>query len=79
MSLRPSLAFNPRHRRLSTPSDAFQLHPAIALNGPSTLSLADHADVKPGDVIQCVHFVKRKAVVEKVATGGARVVERQPR
>ncbi|EEH58762.1 uncharacterized protein MICPUCDRAFT_15560, partial [Micromonas pusilla CCMP1545] len=43
------------------------------------VSLADHADVKPGDVIQCVHFVKRKAVVEKVATGGARVVERQPR
>ena len=25
-SLRPSHAFNPRHRRLSTPSDAFQLH-----------------------------------------------------
>ena len=30
-SLRPgSLAFNPRPRRLSTPTDAFQLHPAIA-------------------------------------------------
>ena len=27
-SLRPSLAFNPRHRRLSTSTDAFQLHPA---------------------------------------------------
>ena len=30
-SLRPSpLAFNPRPRRLSTPSDAFQLHPDVA-------------------------------------------------
>jgi sister chromatid cohesion protein DCC1 len=27
-SLRPPLAFNPRSRRLSTPSDAFQLHPS---------------------------------------------------
>ena len=27
VSLRPSLAFNPRPRRLSTPTDAFQLHP----------------------------------------------------
>ena len=37
VSLRPSLAFNPRPRRLSTPTDAFQLHPAIALYG-TTLS-----------------------------------------
>ena len=29
VSLRSSLAFNPRHRRLSTPTDAFQLHPDI--------------------------------------------------
>jgi hypothetical protein len=29
VSLRPPLAFNPRHRRLSTPTDAFQLHPDI--------------------------------------------------
>ena len=29
VSLRPHLAFNPRPRRLSTPSDAFQLHPDI--------------------------------------------------
>ena len=30
VSLRPgSLAFNPRPRRLSTPTDAFQLHPAV--------------------------------------------------
>ena len=27
VSLRPSLAFNPRPRRLSTSTDAFQLHP----------------------------------------------------
>ena len=32
-SLRPSLAFNPRPRCLSTPPDAFQLHPDIALYG----------------------------------------------
>jgi hypothetical protein len=30
-SLRPSLAFNPRPRRLSTPSNAYELHPDIAL------------------------------------------------
>ena len=29
VSLRPHLAFNPRPRRLSTPTDAFQLHPDI--------------------------------------------------
>jgi hypothetical protein len=29
VSLRPQHAFNPRHRRLSTPTDAFQLHPDI--------------------------------------------------
>jgi len=32
-SLRPHLAVNPRPRRLSTPPDAFQLHPDIALYG----------------------------------------------
>jgi hypothetical protein len=37
VSLRSSLAFKPRPRRLSTPSDAFELHPAIALYG-TTLS-----------------------------------------
>jgi hypothetical protein len=30
VSLRPHLAFNPRPRRLSTSTDAFQLHPDIA-------------------------------------------------
>ena len=38
-SLRLPLAFNPRPRRLSTPSDAFQLHPDLALYG-TTLSAA---------------------------------------
>jgi len=32
-SLRPPLAFNTRPRRLSTPPDAFQLHPDIRLYG----------------------------------------------
>jgi hypothetical protein len=31
VSLRPPLAFNPRPRRLSTPTDAYELHPAIRL------------------------------------------------
>ena len=33
VSLRPPLAFNPRHRRLSTPTDAFQLHPDVRSYG----------------------------------------------
>ena len=32
-SLRPPIAFNARPRRLSTPSDAFELHPDVALCG----------------------------------------------
>jgi hypothetical protein len=32
-SLRPPLAFNPRPRRLSTPSDAFRLHPDVRSYG----------------------------------------------
>jgi hypothetical protein len=32
-SLRPSLAVNPRPRRLSTPTDAFQLHPDVRSYG----------------------------------------------
>ena len=38
VSLLPPLAFKPRPRRLSTPSDAYELHPAIALYG-TTLEL----------------------------------------
>ena len=33
VSLRPTLAFNTRPRRLSTPSDAYELHPNIRLYG----------------------------------------------
>jgi hypothetical protein len=33
VSLRPPPAFNPRPRRLSTPPDAFQLHPDVRLYG----------------------------------------------
>jgi hypothetical protein len=32
VSLRPSLGFNPRPRRLSTPTDAFELHPDATLS-----------------------------------------------
>ena len=38
VSLRPHLAFNPRHRRLSTSSDAFQLHPDFASYGTTLRS-----------------------------------------
>jgi len=34
VSLRPPFPFNPRPRRLSTPTDAFQLHPGRAGRGP---------------------------------------------
>ena len=34
VSLRPSPAFNPRHRRLSTPTDAYELHPALCMEWP---------------------------------------------
>jgi hypothetical protein len=40
-SLRPSLAFNPRPRRLSTPTDAFELHPDIRSYGTA---LSVHRD-----------------------------------
>ena len=42
-----TLAFNPRPRRLSTPSDAFELHPDIRSYGPSTLSIAARISSAP--------------------------------
>ena len=48
-SLRPSLAFNPRPRRLSTPLDAFQLHPSGANRAlPWRLETARHAAAADG-------------------------------
>ena len=44
VSLRPPLAFNPRPRRLSTPTDAFEHHPAIALYGTTTASRRSRTD-----------------------------------
>ena len=38
VSFRPRHGFNPRQRRLSTSTDAFQLHPDVASRGPSTRS-----------------------------------------
>ena len=40
-SLRPPLPFNPRPRRLSTPTDAFQLHPDVALYGTTLRHATD--------------------------------------
>jgi hypothetical protein len=48
VSLRPPLAFNPRHRRLSTPSDAFQLHPDIASYGTTLKETKTKAFSKEG-------------------------------
>jgi hypothetical protein len=44
VSLRPRLAFNTRPRCLSTPTDAFQLHPDVRSYGPSTLSEQNRVD-----------------------------------
>ena len=44
VSLRPPLAFNPRPRRLSTPTDAFEHHPAIASYGTTTASRRSRTD-----------------------------------
>jgi translation initiation factor IF-2 len=38
------------------------------------VNLSGFTDIRPGDVVQCVRFVKKKAAVEKVQTGGSRVV-----
>jgi len=38
VSLRPPLTFNPWPRRLSTPTDAFELHPDIALYGTEAVA-----------------------------------------
>ena len=43
VSLRPLLGFNPRPRRLSTPPDAFQLHPDNHLYGTALEALAEAA------------------------------------
>ena len=47
-SLRPSPhGFNPRPRRLTTPSDAFPLHPDVRSYGPSTLRRAARVQRRP--------------------------------
>jgi translation initiation factor IF-2 len=38
------------------------------------VNLGAFTDIKAGDIVQCVRFVKRKAIVEKIETGGSRVV-----
>ena len=43
--------------------------------GECGVSLEGFDDVRPGDQIQCVTFVMKRAKVEKVDTGGSRVVE----
>jgi translation initiation factor IF-2 len=47
----------------------------VGKGGECGVSLEGFADVRPGDQIQCVTFVMKRAKVEKVDTGGSRVVE----
>ena len=56
-SLRPALAFNTRPQRLSTPSDAFQLHPDVrlyrtALRVGETDRRHDREDVVVGERVE---------------------------
>ena len=61
-SLRPHLAFNPRLRRLSTPADAFQLHPDFALYGTTLQMLAPRAGERVGrDAAARVRAVRSRA------------------
>ena len=94
VSLRPgSLAFNPRPRRLSTPTDAFELHPDFALNDGTTrrratrratwaarcmMTMADPTDA--GDAatdLACVREMRERASEE--AEGGGRRRRRRTR
>ena len=63
VSLRPPLAFNPRPRRLSTPTDAFQLHPAIALYGTTLKFIIHGAVVLLGALCGCVSLTLLNAPI----------------
>ena len=89
-SLRPSLAFNPRHRRLSTPSDAFQLHPDIALYGPrpsaavkteTTRALQTLRDACAADVnaVVAASMAASDAAVRRARVDAAREAEERKR
>ena len=52
MSVRPPLGFNPRPRRLSTSTDAFQLHPDVASYG--TTSYVARARAAGADFRACL-------------------------
>ena len=57
VSLRSRLAFNPRPRRLSTPTDAFQLHPDITApaNGCADVNECSEDNGGCGDSVACVN------------------------
>ena len=73
-SLRPPLAFNPRPRRLSTPPDAFELHPAhlswADADGDRSISLTEfHRRDDVSDV------VPRRGGLRRVRGGADGVLE----
>ena len=57
VSLRSRLAFNPRPRRLSTPTDAFQIHPDITApaNGCADVNECSEDNGGCGDSVACVN------------------------
>jgi len=79
VSLRPPLAFNTRPRRLSTPTDAFQLHPDIRLYRTALILLhrpRDAAALRAGFPRRAVrHDARRRGAVD--VPGGAH--SRRPR
>ena len=70
-SLRPgSLAFNPRPRRLSTPSDAFELHPDVASYGTTLSDCAGLAWSPDGTSIAVWDAPHRDSLVVSYAPDG---------
>jgi hypothetical protein len=85
-SLRPSHAFNPRHRRLSTPSDAFQLHPDVRSYGTALSGATGRSGRRwrrgcsgAGSARRARAARGRARIDEKTQTGGARFDFQPPR
>jgi hypothetical protein len=76
VSLRPHLAFNPRPRRLSTPSDAFQLHPDVALYGTTLRRVRELT--KGASLESNIALVKNNARVGSEIALALTELEKQP-
>ncbi|EEH58741.1 uncharacterized protein MICPUCDRAFT_61934 [Micromonas pusilla CCMP1545] len=83
-SLRPPLAFNPRPRRLSTPSDAFQLHPDVRSYGTTlrrrrreSAARGDRERVRDGRVVPLRRVPGRRQAAIRRGSGSSRRTERR--